>query len=117
MESLNVTTARSGDAIHISLEGELDIASSPRIEEALHEAEGQGPAVILLDLRKLEFMDSTGLRTILAADARAREAGRRFVVVRGDENIQRVFEVTRLDERVEIVDDPAEVGSGEVGSG
>ena len=112
MDNLNVISERKGDTIHLSLSGELDIASAPGIEEALQEAEAQNPAVILLDLRKLEFMDSTGLRTVLSADARAREAGRRLVVVRGDENIQRVFEVTRLDERVELVDDPGEVGSG-----
>ena len=70
------------------------------------------PALLLLDLRPLDFMDSTGLRTILAADARAREAGRRLVVVQGNENIQRVFEVTRLHERVEIVDDPGDVETG-----
>jgi anti-anti-sigma factor len=112
MEGLNVSSERRGDTIHLSLSGELDIASAPRIEEALGEAEGQGPAIILLDLRELGFMDSTGLRTILSADARAKEAGRRFAVVQGDENIQRVFAVTRLHERVEIVDDPGEVESG-----
>ena len=109
MESLNVSSERRGDAIVLSLSGELDIAGAPRIEDALREAEEQGPAAVVLDLRELGFMDSTGLRTILAADARAKEAGRRLVVVQGDENIQRVFEVTRLHERVEIVDDPDDV--------
>jgi len=112
MEGLNVTFERQGDAIQLSLSGELDIASAPRIEEALRQAAQQGPALLLLDLRPLDFMDSTGLRTILAADARAREAGRRLVVVQGNENIQRVFEVTRLHERVEIVDDPGDVETG-----
>jgi anti-anti-sigma factor len=112
MESLNVTSERNGDRVHLSLVGELDIASASRIEDALRDAEENAPALILLDLRELEFMDSTGLRTILSADARAREAGRRLVVVQGDENIQRVFEVTGLGERVEIVDDPGDVGAG-----
>jgi anti-anti-sigma factor len=54
-------------------------------------------------------MDSSGLRAILTADARARDQGRRLVVIRGSENIQRLFAVTRLDERMEIVDDPSQV--------
>ena len=109
---LRVTTEPRGDGVHLILSGELDIASSPVIEDALRDAEEQGPPLIIIDLRGLQFMDSTGLRTILGADARAREANRRFVVVQGDENIQRVFQVTRLYDRVEIVSDPAEVEPG-----
>src|SRR4051794_31960495 len=108
METLRVSSKQEDDRIVISLAGELDIATASRIEEALRAAEEAAPALLVLDLRQLSFMDSTGLRTILGADARAREAGRRVVVVQGDENIRRVFEVTRLYERVEIVDDPGE---------
>lgn len=108
---LRVTTEQRGDAIHLTLSGELDIASAPSIEDALRDAEEQSPPVLVIDLRGLQFMDSTGLRTILSADARAREAKRRLVIVQGDENIQRVFQVTKLYDRVEIVSDPAEVES------
>ncbi|MEA2350925.1 MAG: anti-sigma factor antagonist, partial [Thermoleophilaceae bacterium] len=47
----------------------------------------------------------SGLRALLAADTRARERGARLVIVRGDDRIQRVLRITRLDERLEIVDD------------
>jgi len=110
METLRVTSEQvDNGAIRVALAGELDLASAPRIEDELERVERQNPSIIVLDLRELEFMDSTGLRTIVTADARAREAGRRLVVVRGSKNVQRVFEVTRLNERVEIVDDPSEV--------
>jgi anti-anti-sigma factor len=56
-------------------------------------------------------MDSTGLRIVLSADARARAAGRRFVLVRGNDMVQRVLRITRLDERLEIVSDPALAGA------
>jgi anti-sigma B factor antagonist len=108
VDPVRVSTQEGEKSIRVSVAGELDIATAPRIEEALVAAEEKGPSLILLDLRELEFMDSTGLRTILSADSRAREAGRRLVVVQGDENVKRVFEVTRLYDRVEIVDDPAE---------
>ena len=89
--------------------GELDLASAGDLETGLKALESSKPELIVLDLRELEFMDSTGLRAILAADARAKELGARLVVVQGSENIQRVFQVTRLHERVEIVSDPSEV--------
>ena len=56
-------------------------------------------------------MDSTGLRAVVTADARARAQGRRLVIVRGPEAVHRIFSVTRLDERLHIIDDPAAVGS------
>ena len=93
------------------LVGELDISSAPQLEEELGKLESRAPAVIVLDLRSLEFMDSTGLRTIVAADARAREQGRRLAIVRGPDAVHRVFSVTRLDERLDIIDDPAAVGA------
>ena len=108
---LEVSTERDGDAIRVALTGELDISSAGRVESELAEAEAAAPAVIMLDLRGLEFMDSTGLRTVVSADARAREQGRRLVIVRGPDAVQRIFRITRLDERLEMVDDPAGVGS------
>jgi anti-anti-sigma factor len=111
METLRLSSERAGDnAIRVVVAGELDMASAPQIEEELRSVEQQDPSVILLDLRELDFMDSSGLRAILTADARARDQGRRLVVIRGSENIQRLFAVTRLDERMEIVDDPEDLG-------
>ena len=63
------------------------------------------PPTVVLDLSKLTFLDSTGLRCIVTADERARDAGRRVVIVRGPDPVQRVFSITRLDERLEIVED------------
>jgi anti-anti-sigma factor len=100
-----------GGQVRLVLRGELDIASAPQVEEELARLETAAPPVLVLDLRGLEFMDSTGLRTVVAADARAREQDRRLVVVRGPDAVHRIFTVTRLDERLEIVDDPATVGA------
>ena len=58
-----------------------------------------------LDLSKLTFLDSTGLRCVVTADERLREQGRRLVIVRGPDAVQRVFSITRLEERLEMVDD------------
>src|SRR4051794_23098977 len=102
-----VTLTESAGSVHVKLRGELDISTAPRLEEDLRRAEADGPAVIMVDLSGLDFMDSTGLRLLISADLRAREAGRRLVLVQGNEMVQRVLRLTRLDERLEIVDDPA----------
>jgi anti-sigma B factor antagonist len=103
---LDVQTEAQGDGVRIVLTGELDISTAPRVEEELRRVEEDRPAVILLDLRELEFMDSTGLRVIVSADGRARDEARSLRLVRGPEAVQRIFRVTRLDERLEIGDDP-----------
>lgn len=105
MTTLDVNTSDLPDGVLIELAGELDLATAPKLEDELRRVEDDGPAVVVLDLRPLSFMDSSGLRALLAADSRAREAGRRLVLVRGDERVQRVLRITRLDERLEIVDD------------
>lgn len=107
MTLLDVDTTADGSAVRLALRGELDISTSPRLEKELEDAEAGEPGTIVLDLRELDFMDSTGLRVVVSADARARERGRRLVVVRGRDAVQRLFRITRLDERLDMVDDPA----------
>lgn len=109
MKLLELTTETEGPTVRLALTGELDIAGAARVEQELERIEREPPATIVLDLRDLAFMDSTGLRVIVAADSRAREQSRRLVIVRGTATVQRIIEMTRLDERLEIVDDPAAV--------
>jgi anti-anti-sigma factor len=65
--------------------------------------------ILVLDLRELTFLDSTGLRLITSAAGRASLGGWRLVLVRGPEPVQRVFRITRLDGELEFVHDPAEL--------
>jgi anti-anti-sigma factor len=109
MALLELNTDEGEASVRVALSGELDIASAPVLEEALGRIESEQPAVLLVDLRELDFMDSTGLRTLVSANQRARAQGRRLAIVRGPEQVDRIFSVTRLDERFEIVDDPATV--------
>lgn len=104
MPSLELHAQDRGEATIISLTGELDISSAVRVERELSRVEGREPALLVLDLSGLAFMDSTGLRVVVSADARARERGAQFVVVRGPDAVQRVFHLTRLEERLEMVD-------------
>jgi anti-sigma B factor antagonist len=105
MTTLEVTTRVRPDGVHVELSGELDLATASKLEDELKRVERDEPPMIVLDLRPLAFLDSSGLRALLSADARAREAGYRLVLIRGDERVQRVLRIKRLDERLEIVDD------------
>jgi anti-sigma B factor antagonist len=99
-----VTIERRDDAVHLRLSGELDISTAQLLEDDLRRVETERPELIVLDLRDLAFMDSTGLRLLIMADARAKEEGRRLAIGRGNEMIQRVLHLTRLDERLDVVD-------------
>jgi anti-anti-sigma factor len=100
-----VTIEQRDSAVHLVLTGELDISTAQRLEDDLRRIEADKPELIVIDLQELAFLDSTGLRLLITADARAREDGRRLAILRGNEMIQRVLRLTRLDERLNIVED------------
>ena len=100
---------RGNGLVHLALRGELDLSTVSKVQEKLQQAEARSPATLVLDLSHLNFLDSTGLRCVVGADERARSEGRRFVVVKGPEAVQRVFEITRLNEPIEMVDDVSAV--------
>jgi anti-anti-sigma factor len=103
---LELRTEHDHGAPRLVVSGELDLSSAEELETHLKQIESSEPDVLVLDLRKLEFMDSTGLRTVIAADARARERGARLVVVRAPDEVDRVFRLTRMDQHLELVDEP-----------
>ncbi len=101
---LEVETKDRSDGVELALKGELDLSTIEKVEEELTRAEDDGHRLIVLDLSGLTFLDSTGLRTIVTADQRARRGGRRVVILKGPATVHRVFTITRLDERLEMVD-------------
>jgi anti-anti-sigma factor len=109
LEILEIDTEKRDGLVHVMLRGELDLSSVTKVQDELHRVEADAPPVVLLDLSKLTFLDSTGLRCLVTADQRARDEGRRLVLVRGPDPVQRVFAITRLEERLEMVDDASAV--------
>jgi anti-anti-sigma factor len=99
-------TEHDHGAPRLVVAGELDLATAEELENELRQLESSQPGVLVLDLRELDFMDSTGLRTVIAADTRARERGARLVVIRAPEEVHRVFRLTRMDQHLELVDEP-----------
>jgi anti-sigma B factor antagonist len=87
-----------GDTLTLSLKGELDLTSAPAFERELQQAEADSPTRVLIDLSQLDFMDSTGLRSLLQARERANVAGHELVLRRGPHQVQRVLELTKTEE-------------------
>jgi anti-anti-sigma factor len=89
--------------------GELDMASAPELEQAIL-PRLDGGAWVVLDLRALDFIDSSGLRVVVGAHRAAEEGGGRFTCVRGPSGstVHRIVEIAGIDGVIEMVDDPAE---------
>jgi anti-sigma B factor antagonist len=92
----------SDDTARVVVAGELDMETGPRLDEEIRQAEAERPAVLVLDLRAVSFFDSTGLQLVLDADVRAREEGRRFVVLPGDGEPLRVLELAEVTDRLQL---------------
>src|SRR6478736_7155892 len=97
---------RDGRAV-VVIRGELDLATAPDLEAALQERLDAGQDVVV-DLRELDFMDSTGLRVLVAAHARARTDGTRFAITRPKEGgaVARILTIAGIDTELEFVDEP-----------
>jgi anti-sigma B factor antagonist len=104
---------RDGDTHVVELAGEFDIAGVAAVEHELARAEDSDARVIVLDLRKVAFIDSSGLRVVVLANRR--QPGR-LVVVRGPRRVQRVFELCDLVKLLPFVDERSP-GNGAAGGG
>ena len=90
--------------VRVAPVGELDLATAPAVDEALRAAYDENRHSLALDLREVIFMDSSGLRLILRWNAAAREDARPFGVIRGSDDVHRVFEATRVTEHLTFVE-------------
>jgi anti-anti-sigma factor len=102
MVPFTVERQAAADAVRIFVRGELDMETGPRLEEELRRAEAEAPPLLVLDLREVSFFDSTGLQLVLDADVRAREEGRRFVVLPGEGEPMRILELAEVTDRLQL---------------
>jgi anti-sigma B factor antagonist len=102
-----------GHATVIVVSGELDLASSPALQEELDHVAASDAHLLIIDLRELDFMDSTGLSVLVRAHQRAEEQGRRLAMVRGSQQVERLLSLTGVADRLTLVDTPEELLGGE----
>lgn len=83
---------------HVRPEGDLDMSTAGEVDTALREALDGGAKRLVVDLRGLHFMDSTGLTLLTRWNNASRRDGFDLELIEGDERIQRLFTLTGLHE-------------------
>jgi anti-anti-sigma factor len=96
--------SREGTAATVRVVGALDLATVPVLDDQLAELRGTGFRRLVLDLRGLDFIDSTGLRCILRYDAEARQDGFSIALIQGPPAVQRVFVLTGTTDYLPFID-------------
>jgi anti-anti-sigma factor len=107
-----VEVERQGRAAVIAVTGELDLATGPQLEAELHGISPSDTELVVVDLRKLEFMDSTGLSIIVRAHQRLTGEGCKLGLVRGSPQVQRLLDLTGVADRIALVTQPEELLNG-----
>jgi anti-anti-sigma factor len=107
-----VEVRRDGRAALIVVSGELDLASGPELESELLQITPPDTERLVIDLRALDFMDSTGLSILLQAHQRLSAEGVEMSLVRGSAQVQRLLDLTGVSERLTLVDRPGEMLDG-----
>jgi anti-anti-sigma factor len=92
----------------VALRGELDMLTVSKVAEVIDRLAPQADGVrhLVLDLRGLTFMDSTGLRELVRQNEFARSNRHNLAVVRGTDAIERLLDVTGVKDHLVLVDDP-----------
>jgi anti-anti-sigma factor len=99
----------SDDTAHVvHVAGELDLHTRAELDEVLL-ALPKPPWIVVLEVSGLDFVDSTGLRTIMNEHRRARADGYEFVIAGANETVRGVLRVTALDVSVPLAPDVASV--------
>lgn len=95
-QAFRLETRTQGDEATLAVHGELDLGTSEAVERAVRALREGGVHAIVLDLRPLAFIDSSGLRLLLQLDAEARADGFGFAIAAGDGPVRRLLELTNL---------------------
>jgi anti-sigma B factor antagonist len=104
--TVEVETERADGVLRVALAGDLDVSTASSVEKQLIELEdGEPPDRVVLDLRGLRFIDSTGLSLLINTHSRGQKAGRQVTIISGTGAPRRILETTGLKSRLDIVDE------------
>jgi anti-sigma B factor antagonist len=96
LEPFRVDVHPERDSVRVVPVGEVDIATVGEVDARLRELNQAGFRHLVLDLREVTFIDSSGMRLVLTCHATARQNGVDFTVLEGPPAVQRIFEVAGL---------------------
>jgi anti-sigma B factor antagonist len=105
MLNFDLDTETKGSSALVRIRGDLDLQVVETVTDALTRIESGEPELLVIDLSRVTFMDSTGMATVAAAHIRATEASRRFAIVRPPAGVRQAFDRTKLDEVITVSDD------------
>ncbi len=103
--SFDIKTLERDQTVIVRVEGELDLTTAPLLDNTLAEAESSCATTVLLDLDQVEFMDSTGLQVLLARVI-LNGNGKRFALTRGSPQVQHLFRVAGVIDRLPFAGPP-----------
>jgi anti-sigma B factor antagonist len=106
---LKVTTRSQGDHTVVSVAGEIDLYTAPRLQSELTSALGASPARLVVDMSGVDFCDSTGINVLLAALRVARERGGELMLAGPGSATRKVLQVTGLESVFTVLDDPVQI--------
>jgi anti-sigma B factor antagonist len=94
---LDVETGKRGDASVLTLQGEIDVYTAPRLRQAIIDLVEGGERNIVVDMEKVDFLDSTGLGVLVGGLKRVKTREGNLSLVASQEKILKIFEITGLD--------------------
>jgi anti-sigma B factor antagonist len=103
---LKVTTWSQGDHTVLSVTGEIDLYTAPRLQSELTAALSTSPARLIVDMSGVDFCDSTGINVLLAAHRTARERGGELQLAGPGSATRKVLQVTGLEAVFTVLDEP-----------
>jgi anti-sigma B factor antagonist len=98
-----IDTGREGPVATLVVKGELDVATAPDLTAAIAALE-PGYEELVIDLSQCSFFASSGISILLDTNARGAAEGFRLVVVKAPPEVQRIFDLTSLDEMITFRD-------------
>lgn len=105
-----VDVRREGPALVVAPRGEIDLGTVDQVRQVI-DREHDGSSPLVIDLRGVTFLDTSGLRMVVAQNNRADDRGHTLTIVRGPAAVQRVFEIAGLEPKLPFADEPGSPGS------
>lgn len=104
-DQIKVHSEQRGDATILAPEGDIDLGRSPTLRNSLKQVQSGKPARLIVDLARVDYMDSSGVATLVEALQLARRNRTEMVLCSMQDRVRSIFEIARLDTVFKIAPD------------
>lgn len=102
--AIDISHEKIGSSAVVRVSGDVDMTGSPRLRDEIRSAQDTRPEQVVIDLSEVQYMDSSGLATLVEAMKIAKNKGSRLVLCSMHPKVRGIFEIARLDQYFTIVD-------------